>query len=461
MRTLSRPMFKMGGPIKEGIMHGIREPYKGGGAALVGNPLYPKTDGREHHFKYLKDIPKYIKPGYWTSGWTNPGTLGGRIAGGIKNIFKPRPMNTVYTPFKSPTTGGRIKNWLETSKAGKYIKGTPEGRLTGWGLTAGKGIIPKIAKAALKSPTATLGGAYMLDAFPGGEPLLNLDVLGNRNVLFQRYDPKTNKRIKGTGISSFWEDEENLKKEIKKNLKELPSVKKVLTDAEKKLIEDTKLKNAKAARDKRVNNLLEIMGYDKSKNDAVSKALIDASQIIGERGTLSKKNITRELINPIIAATGKRLEKPEQIREAVGLMMAKGEIEKDIFKSKRTASEQAIDALAAASGKSAKYIANAKLGIANSPAEAKAQLAKLKNTRITSDNLTAVIQQYADENNIPFKKQITTDQKNEVVGKGKKYASIVDMITDMKLDVDGADDGLYVVGTSIIEVTGGLPKLKG
>ena len=340
MRTLSRPMFKMGGPIKEGIMHGIREPYKGGGAALVGNPLYPKTDGREHHFKYLKDIPKYIKPGYWTSGWTNPGTLGGRIAGGIKNIFKPRPMNTVYTPFKSPTTGGRIKNWLETSKAGKYIKGTPEGRLTGWGLTAGKGIIPKIAKAALKSPTATLGGAYMLDAFPGGEPLLNLDVLGNRNVLFQRYDPKTNKRIKGTGISSFWEDEENLKKEIKKNLKELPSVKKVLTDAEKKLIEDTKLKNAKAAKDKRVNELLEIMGYDKSKNDAVSKALIDASQIIGERGTLSKKNITRELINPIIAATGKRLEKPEQIREAVGLMMAKGEIEKDIAKGKGSQTAQ-------------------------------------------------------------------------------------------------------------------------
>ena len=50
MRTLNRPMFNMGGPIKEGVMHGIREPYKGGGkAALVGNPLYPRTAGREHH----------------------------------------------------------------------------------------------------------------------------------------------------------------------------------------------------------------------------------------------------------------------------------------------------------------------------------------------------------------------------------------------------------------------------
>ena len=28
MRTLSRPMFNMGGPIKQGIMHGIREPMQ-------------------------------------------------------------------------------------------------------------------------------------------------------------------------------------------------------------------------------------------------------------------------------------------------------------------------------------------------------------------------------------------------------------------------------------------------
>ena len=31
MRTLNRPMFKMGGPIKEGVMHGIREPHNSGG----------------------------------------------------------------------------------------------------------------------------------------------------------------------------------------------------------------------------------------------------------------------------------------------------------------------------------------------------------------------------------------------------------------------------------------------
>ena len=39
MRPLNRPMFKMGGPVKEGIMEGIKEPRQNfvvGGAALSG-----------------------------------------------------------------------------------------------------------------------------------------------------------------------------------------------------------------------------------------------------------------------------------------------------------------------------------------------------------------------------------------------------------------------------------------
>ena len=39
MRPLNRPMFKMGGPVKEGIMDGIREPKANGGT--VGG-LYAK-----------------------------------------------------------------------------------------------------------------------------------------------------------------------------------------------------------------------------------------------------------------------------------------------------------------------------------------------------------------------------------------------------------------------------------
>ena len=68
---------------------------------------------------------------------------------------------------------------------------------------------------------------------------------------------------------------------------------------------------------------------------------------------------------------------------------------------------------------------------------------------------------FAEENGIPFKKQFTTEQKNKVVGKGKTYPSVVEMINAMEIDPNGADDGLYVVGTSIVEVEKGTPKLKG
>ena len=59
MKPLNRPMFRYGGPIKEGVMSGIREPKKNGGLSkqfntgLVGDERYPKTDGREHHYFFL------------------------------------------------------------------------------------------------------------------------------------------------------------------------------------------------------------------------------------------------------------------------------------------------------------------------------------------------------------------------------------------------------------------------
>ena len=46
------------------------------------------------------------------------------------------------------------------------------------------------------------------------------------------------------------------------------------------------------------------------------------------------KNITGELINPAIQALSKRLDKPEQIREAVGLMMTKAGLEKEMYEAK-------------------------------------------------------------------------------------------------------------------------------
>ena len=54
MRILNRPMFKYGGPIKEGVMHGMKNGGTAGvGHGLVGDQRYPKTGGREHHLAPL------------------------------------------------------------------------------------------------------------------------------------------------------------------------------------------------------------------------------------------------------------------------------------------------------------------------------------------------------------------------------------------------------------------------
>ena len=58
--------------------------------------------------------------------------------------------------------------------------------------------------------------------------------------------------------------------------------------------------------------------------------MIDAGRMVSERGTLDPKNIGRELIDPIVAATSARFDKPQQIREAVGLMKVKADIAKQL-----------------------------------------------------------------------------------------------------------------------------------
>ena len=92
---------------------------------------------------------------------------------------------------------------------------------------------------------------------------------------------------------------------------------------------------AKADKEKRINDLLDTMGYDKARKNAAYDALIDAGRMVSERGTLDKKNIGRELIDPIVATTSQRFDKPEQIREAVGLMQVKADIAKQKWKTRR------------------------------------------------------------------------------------------------------------------------------
>ena len=78
----------------------------------------------------------------------------------------------------------------------------------------------------------------------------------------------------------------------------------------------------------KLKRIYSLLGVDRAQRGAASKALADMSRYIDEGGkdTISRKNIGSTLTKGILAFD-KRLDKVDQLKEAAGLMMAKGEIE--------------------------------------------------------------------------------------------------------------------------------------
>ena len=466
---LMRYLFNEGGKVGEG---------------LVGDPRYPQKGGRAMHSQYLfpeietssamprtkinitgiKDLPK--TPGGIKKKIAGFGAkklfpkvnfegIGSRGLGALKNYFRkiempPKRIST-GAPYGTNLTQAQIAQGMGTRPAtflervNMFRKANPRTFYGGLGVGTTSGAIPYVG-GKLAEGVGNLGlqvaDLAVSDKFFDQDKVIGSsvkDIYGRvkKKLGFDEKDDDNNKNNKGRDLDA------DLNLKIKKSPAEIA--------AEKEIKDKQKL-----------DKIYSLLGVDRAKRNAASKALIDMSRYIDEGGkdVISKKNIG-STISKGISAFDKRLDKVDQLKEAAGLMIAKGEIEKELYKEKGNASTQQINALAKASGKSPQYVANKKLGIATSPSEAKANLARLKGTAVTSDSVTAVIQQYADENGIKFQKQITTDQKNDKVGKGKEYATVVDLVEDLQLDPKGSDDGLYVIGTSIVQVDKGVAKLKG
>jgi len=119
MRTLNRPMFRYGGPIKQGVMNGIREPKKNGGKMLLVGQ-HPKefraSDGREKH----------VLPLVYYGGMAALRALAPRaIAAGAKRFGKglmtsPGAGTSVFG--KGLTKMQRLKNLLPSQRFRSTIK---------------------------------------------------------------------------------------------------------------------------------------------------------------------------------------------------------------------------------------------------------------------------------------------------------------------------------------------------
>jgi len=410
MRTLTRPMFNMGGPIKQGVMHGIREPHKDGkivgghqSPLLAGAHPWKDRSGREHH----------VLPAIWA------GALG-------LSRFAP-------SLYRALSAGKNIKNISQATnlaaKSGKTFKNVGAsydlGKIGSAGAGAGSAAAAPVytgmkgyfmrdplvksalwAKRALMSPTskgwgksalrfATAPSSLALGAWMGYDKLT-----GKKEI----DPPKTGGGVPGGGDPGMTYT--SPEKEIK-----------VLSDDERKAF-------ANKQRNERVEKYLKLMGYDRSKKMAIADALIDASKIVGDRGSLEAKNITQELINPIIQATSKRLDKPAQIREAVGLMATKAEIEKDLSKERDALKTQLTELQIEGAKETLKSSRSFEGGLSKFISDRKGKVDK-----VTLERISRLL---ADTHGESF---IKTDEDTVVSG-----------------------DGIYMIGDGIYRVTDGVEK---
>ena len=305
MRTLNRPMFRYGGPIKEGVMSGIREPKKDGGMLLVGE--HPKefrdAGGREKHL-----APLVVGAGM---GLARLAPLAMRGARALQGLFGSRKfVKDVGTKIANTGAKGNtapftpVKQIFEPNKIGKYFIDSPEGRLiagsTGLAGKVGRGVY-KGGKYLASSPL-TVGGGLI---YAGGK-FFNKDGTPASANAIAKSKASDGGPPGGGDPNMFSTPEQTI----------IPT------------------KSAEELRKDRVQKYRDIMDIKGMNKDAAYNSLIAASQLINQEGDFKGSIKDGSLISKIIGATGKAFDKPSQTKDAINTLIAKAEIEKDINKEK-------------------------------------------------------------------------------------------------------------------------------
>ena len=338
MKTLNRPMFRYGGPIKEGVMNGIREPKKNGGSmskqfntGLVGDERYPKTDGREHHYAFLAPMAfnaaRFALRPLGQLAMRQIAKKGVTGGGGI--IRSGLGRSRVMQPGESLTRSGV---GFTPNKVGRYFIDSPEGKFVrGAGGKASK-FVKGALKTGAKSPLTAAGLTYSLtDLFPGGKPFGPDKYLPN--LLGQRFD-KDGKKIPGTGIFNTAVEELTTETDTTPLTEEEKAALAKNKKAQAEAAKIAREKFAKAEKEKRYDNYRKIMDIEGMNKDAAYDSLIAASQAVTNEKDFKGSIRDGSLINKIIQSTSKQFDKPKATKKAIDSLILKGEIEKDIASAK-------------------------------------------------------------------------------------------------------------------------------
>ena len=266
MKILNRPMFRMGGPIKEGIMNGIQEP-KRIGYAVKGTV---SASDQAKAFENIFTTPQVTQE--QVAQFANRGTPNLNIGTPKINSFEKMKTNNQFGN-QDPTI---VPNITIKDKIESYTP-NPENPFRAL-IDYTKKVNTYVDENGVKRDRTT------------GKEITDTDY---SKVVTEPRGPQE------LGLTT--------RKEIKPDVK-LPGD----TD-------DTPL-----TKKERTNNILEMLGYDKAKKNALYDAMINAGQRISRTG-LGADN----LVSDIIQDTSTVYDKPEKLREAANLMDVQQQLKLD------------------------------------------------------------------------------------------------------------------------------------
>jgi hypothetical protein len=336
MRTLNRPMFRYGGPIKEGVMSGIREPKKNGGLSkqfntgLVGDERYPKTDGREHHVAF---IPPLLAAGsaalrFAPAAWRGlraaktftPGKLG--KWGRFKDIFLPRKSPTSPRWRKDDTYGlpvgmrGSIKDRITKIPAGEragynvgaFMRTNP---VTSFGIAS---MVPQAGYLGYKGAKAAPGTIW-----EGTKRWADAVIPGDQSRWWKDKPPAKKEKVTsgaapGTSGAPGGGDP---------NMRGDGSWFDAQAEKEAKIAKQKEWN----ARIKKYRDIMDIKGMNK---EAAYKSLVDASKLIQESQDFKGDIRSGKLINQVIQAASKQFDKPSKTSDAINTLILQNELKKDL-----------------------------------------------------------------------------------------------------------------------------------
>jgi len=305
MRPLNRPMFRYGGPIKEGIMTGMKDKQA---INTVGSPLAPTdASGRQGYAIPLlygagmaaaRFLPAAIR-GFRAARAYTPLSQNLGVKGRLIDIFKPKAGLSAPMAETGAGAGFRVGSFLRSNPltalpiAGMAIEGG--GRAAAGLAKMSPDLLRQYANAVI--PFADPFGPKKQEDIATVEGSMTRGSNTPKNI--GEVSTDTDKKVKGAG--------------------------------EKQQINEDRIKETK-------QKYYKLMGLDNMKKDAVYDSLIDASRIVSEEGADLKGSIkSGSLQNRLIQAIGKNLDKSADLKKAIDSAVLKGEIQKDINLTKPSA----------------------------------------------------------------------------------------------------------------------------